>query len=127
MGRGLFGDPMGKLMYENALLDLYNGSLWDVDRKIFALAPLPSSLTDTFSSRDTDIYESMKITYRALTAWIEEAKKADYFTRHFLTLSKLILNGVNTMGRCLVTLHARGEDLSAAPMSLPPPSESVSQ
>ena len=60
----------------------------------------------------------MNLTNNALQLWVEEAKKASYFTKHFVTLSRMIMNGVATMARGLVTLHMRGEDLDQAPLSI---------
>jgi hypothetical protein len=60
----------------------------------------------------------MQMNYSAMSVWIEEAKKADYFTEHFVTLSKMIMNGTTSMARGLVTLHSRGEDPGSMPMSI---------
>ena len=60
----------------------------------------------------------MGFAYNSLVTWIDEAKKANYFSKRFTDLSKLVMKGVMTMGRGLVTLHNRGEDLSQAPMQI---------
>ena len=111
-------DPMMNMMYQNAMQSLYNGCLLPVDREILSNSPLPDTLVDPFAAEESDPLQVMKLTYRAMEVWIDEAKKANYFSKHFVQLSKLILNGVTTMGRGLVSLHNRGEDLSLSPMSI---------
>ena len=105
-------------MYQNALQSLYSGCVLPVDREILSLSPLPESVVDPFAAQDCDPIQIMRMTHNALTSWIEEAKKTNYFSKRFVQLSKLVMNGVTTMGRGLVSLHIRGEDLNLAPMSI---------
>ena len=105
-------------MKKNALLDLYAGCVTPWDRNILSDMALPSDVVDPFASQDTDPIAIMNLTFVSLKGWIEDAKKADYFSERFVDLSKLVMKGVTTMGRGLVTLHNRGEDLSAAPMKI---------
>ena len=108
-----------KLMYMNALIGLENGHLMPWDKDILASAPLPDSVIDPYSTKEMpDILESMKLTFNAMSIWVDEAKKVNYFSKRFVQLSRMVMNGVTTMGRGLVTLHARGEDLSQSPMSI---------
>ncbi len=79
---------------------------------------LPSDVVDPFASQDADPISIMNLTFVSLKGWLEDAKKAPYYTERFADLSKLVMKGVTTMGRGLVTLHKRGEDLSAAPMQI---------
>lgn len=118
MDGGLMNDPEMDMMYENALQALYAGNVMPFDRQILSRSPLPNDAVDPFSEQDVDPKEIMQFAYKSLSAWIDEAKKACYFTKHFTNLSRLILKGVNTMGRGLMTLHNRGEDLSQAPMQI---------
>ena len=46
------------------------------------------------------------------------SKKEKYYSERFVSLSKLVMKGVAIIGRGLVTLHQRGEELSAAPMQI---------
>ncbi len=105
-------------MVRNAMLSLYAGSPLPIDREAAAFSPFPSSVTDPYAAQETDPHLVMNMTYSAMVVWIDEAQKANYFTEHFVKLSRLIMNGVTTMGRGLVTLHNLGEDLSATPMSI---------
>jgi hypothetical protein len=89
-----------------------------VDKDILAYAPLPDSVTDSYTTREVDPLQTMNLANNALTLWVDEAKKASYFTAHFVTLSRMIMNGVATMARGLVTLHIQGEDLDRAPLSI---------
>ena len=107
-----------KFMKKNALLDLYAGCVTPWDRNILSDMGLPSDVVDPFASQDTDPLSIMNLTFVSLKGWIEDAKKAPYYTERFVDLSKLVMKGVTTMGRGLVTLHKRGEDLSAAPMQI---------
>ncbi|MBQ6480075.1 MAG: hypothetical protein IJI45_03060 [Anaerolineaceae bacterium] len=110
--------PMAKMMYRNALMNLSNGIVNPIDKDILSSTPLPDNFIAPYLSEETDAITMMKLGFNSLSTWIEEAKKASYFSKHFVTLSKMIMSGVSTMARGLVTLHARGEDLSQAPMSI---------
>ena len=106
-----------RMMYMNALME--NGHLMPWDKDILASAPLPDSVSDPYTTKEMpDVLESMKLTFNAMSIWVDEAKKVNYFSKRFVQLSKMVMNGVTTMGRGLVTLHARGEDLSQSPMSI---------
>ncbi len=108
-----------KLMYMNALIGLENGHLMPWDKDILASAPLPASVIDPYTTKEMpDVLESMKLTFNAMSIWVDEAKKVNYFSKRFVQLSRMVMNGVTTMGRGLVTLHQRGEDLSQSPMSI---------
>ena len=107
-----------QMMYENALNHLSNGIMSPFDQNVLSYTPLPDSVTDPYVTQDVDALQTMNMTNNALNAWIEESKKASYFTKHFVTLSRLIMNGVAAMARGLVTLHLRGQDLEQAPMSI---------
>ena len=113
-----FDDPMMSMMYQDALHSLYAGTVMPHEREILAIAPLPTDIVDPFASQDVDPRQIMGFAYNSLVTWIDEAKKANYFSKHFTDLSKLVLKGVMTMGRGLITLHNRGEDLSQAPMQI---------
>ena len=110
--------PMAKMMYRNALIDLSNGFVNEIDKTILASAPLTDNFITPYLTEETDAMAVMDFGFNSLSTWIEEAKKASYFSKHFVTLSKMIMSGVSTMARGLVTLHARGEDLSRAPMTI---------
>ncbi len=114
----LSDSPMAQMMYRNALLNLSNGVVSAIDKTVLSSAPLPDEFIKPYLSEETDALTVMNLSYNSLSTWIEEAKKANYFSKHFVTLSKMIMSGVATMARGLVTLHARGEDLSRAPMSI---------
>ena len=113
-----FDSPTVEMMYRDALQSLYNGAVMPWDREILAIAPLPADVVDPFASQDVDPLQIMGFAYNSLVTWIDEARKANYFSKRFTDLSKLVLKGVMTMGRGLVTLHNRGEDLSRAPMQI---------
>ena len=106
------------MMYQNALNSLYNGAVMPHEREILARAPLPTDIVDPFVSQDVDPLQIMGFAYNSLITWIDEAKKANYFSKKFTDLSKLVMKGVMTMGRGLVALHNRGEDLAQAPMQI---------
>ena len=76
-------DPSMKFMFRNALTDLYAGSVSQIDREVLAYSPLPSDIVESYAAQDVDPVNSMNLTYSAMTAWIEEAKKANYFSKHF--------------------------------------------
>ncbi len=114
----LSDSPMAKMMYRNALMNLSNGVVDAIDKTVLSSAPLPDNFLTPFLSEETDALTVMKLGFNSLSTWIDEAKKTSYFSKHFVTLSKMIMSGVSTMARGLVTLHARGEDLSQAPMSI---------
>ena len=108
-----------QMMYMNALIGLENGHLMPWDKDILASSPLPDSVIDPYTTREMpDVLESMKLTFNAMSIWVDEAKKVNYFSKRFVQLSRMVMNGVTTMGRGLVTLHQRGEDLSKSPMSI---------
>jgi len=110
---------VNQMMYINALHGLENGCLMPWDKEILASNPLPSTVIEPYTTKEVpNVLESMNITFSAMSVWIEEAKKVNYFSKRFVQLSKMVMNGVTTMGRGLVTLHQRGEDLSQAPMSI---------
>ena len=113
-----FNNPTFGMMYKDALYSLYAGAVMPHDREILAMAPLPADVVDPFASQDVDPRQIMGFAYNSLVTWIDEAKKANYFSKRFTDLSKLVMKGVMTMGRGLVTLHNRGEDLSQAPMQI---------
>ncbi|MBQ6502435.1 MAG: hypothetical protein IJI57_00805 [Flexilinea sp.] len=109
---------MIETMETDALLDLYAGIVTPVDREILKDMPLPDDMVDPFASQDVEPLALMNLNYVSLSGWIAEAKKEKYYSERFVQLSKLVMKGVTTMGRGLVTLHKRGEDLSAAPMQI---------
>ena len=111
-------DAMIETMRTDALHDLYAGYVTPLDREILADMPLPSDMVDPFASQEVDPLSVMYLTYVSFSGWIAEARKEKYYSERFVSLSKLVMKGVTTMGRGLVTLHQRGEDLSAAPMQI---------
>ena len=111
-------NSLNDLMLQDALSDLQAGCVNAADKQILSYSPLPDAVIDPYLSQQVESNAVMDLTYNSLVTWIGEAKKASYFTKHFVTLSKMINNGVATMARGLVTLHLNGEDLSRAPMSI---------
>ncbi|MBQ6341868.1 MAG: hypothetical protein IJI41_01960 [Anaerolineaceae bacterium] len=109
---------MMNLMYENAYMNLSNGVVNPLDKEVLSYAPLPESVIDPYITQEVDPLATMNLTNNSLRIWIEESKKTSYFTDHFVTLSRMIMNGVATMARGLVTLHMKGEDLDQAPLSI---------
>ena len=109
---------MIETMRTDALNDLYAGYVTPLDREILADMPLPSDMVDPFASQEVEPLSVMNLTYVSLSGWIAEAKKEKYYSERFVSLSKLVMKGVTIMGRGLVTLHQRGEDLSGAPMQI---------
>lgn len=109
MTEELFDNPAISMMYENALHSLYNGIVTPMDREILKDMPLPDDMVDPFASQDVKPLALMNLNYVSLSGWIAEAKKEKYFSERFVQLSKLVMKGVTTMGRGLVTLHRRGE------------------
>ncbi len=118
MEGNLLNDPTMSMMYNDALLDLMAGAVNPIDKEILSYTPLPDSVIDPYASQEMQAKAAMDLTFSSLSTWIGEAKKASYFTKHFVVLSKMINNGVASMARGLATLHACGEDLSAAPLSI---------
>ena len=112
------GSAMMDMMFRNACMNLSNGIVNPLDKDILSYAPLPDSLIDPYITQEVDPLQTMNLTNNTLKVWVEESKKANYFTTHFVTLSRMIMNGVATMARGLVTLHIRGEDLEQAPLSI---------
>ena len=111
-------NPMGGLLFETALMNLSNGLVTPFDKQVLSYTPLPENFIAPYVSQVVQSRSAMELTYSSLTVWIEEAKKASYFSKHFVTLSKLINNGVVSMARGLATLHACGESLEKVPMSI---------
>ena len=111
-------NPMVGIMYQKALFSLYSGTVNPIDREVLSMVPLPQDMVDPFASRDVDPREVMHFTYNALVSWVEEAKKASYFSDYFVKMSRLVMKGVITMTRGLVTLHDRGESPDHVPMSI---------
>ena len=109
---------MIETMTTDALLDLYAGIVTPMDREILKDMPLPEDMVDPFASQDVEPLALMNLNYVSLSGWIAEARKEKYYSERFVQLSKLVMKGVTTMGRGLVTLHQRGEDLTAAPMQI---------
>ena len=109
---------MLNIMYQDTLMNLYSGVVTAIDREVLSYSSLPSNIVEPYASQDVDPKNTMNLTYSAMVLWIDEAKKANYFSKHFVTLSRMIMNGTKTMARGLVTMHGRGEDLSSAPMSI---------
>lgn len=105
-------------MYTDALMSAMSGHITPVERDVLAFSPLPSEYVDPYAAKKVDAAQAMQITYGVMVMWIEEAKKVNYFSKHYVQLSKMIMNAVTTMGRGLVSLHTLGEDLSSAPMSV---------
>ena len=118
MDKAAMYESMMESMQTDALFNLYSGIVTPVDRQILADMPLPSDMVDPFASQDVDPLSVMNLTYVSLSGWIADAKQEKYYTERFVSLSKLVMKGVATMCRGLVTLHQRGEDLSAAPMQI---------
>ena len=112
------GSAMMDMMFRDACMNLSNGIVNPLDKDILSYAPLPDSVIDPYITQDVDPLQTMNLTNNTLKVWVEESKKANYFTTHFVTLSRMIMNGVATMARGLVTLHMRGEDLEQAPLSI---------
>ena len=112
------GDYRFQMFYQNALMALTGGCLNSVDRDVLSLAPLPPDFIDPYAEQEVSARQAMELAYSAMVIWIEQAKQCNYFSKRFVQLSRLVMNGVTTMGRGLVSLHARGEDLSIAPMSI---------
>ncbi len=106
-------------MLREAFLDLENGHLMPWDKDLLSCSPLPESITEPYTAREVpDVRESMRLTYETMVVWIDESKRESYFSKRFVQLSRMIMNGVTTMGRGLITLHARGEELDGVPMSI---------
>ncbi len=112
------GNSTIDIMRASALENLYAGCVMPWDKQILEDMPLPADMVDPFASEEVKPLSVMNLTYVSLSGWIAEAKKASYYSERFVYLSKLVQKGVTTMGRGLVTLHKRGEDLSAAPMQI---------
>ena len=112
------GSAMMDMMFRDACMNLSNGIVNPLDKDILSYAPLPDSVIDPYITQEVDPLQTMNLTNNTLKVWVEESKKANYFTTHFVTLSRMIMNGVATMARGLVTLHLRGEDLEQAPLSI---------
>ena len=114
-----FNNPTIDMMYTDAVLGLMNGCLMPWDKQVLSAAPLPSEVIEPYMAKEIpDVRESMRLTYETMVVWIDEAKKVNYFSKRFVQLSKMIMNGVTTMGRGLITLHARGEEPAGVPMSI---------
>ena len=111
-------NPTISMMYQNALQSLYNGCVMPWERDLLAEAPLPADMVDPFASEEVKPLSVMNLTYVSLSGWIADAKKEKYYSERFVYLSKLVMKGISTMARGLVTLHQRGEELSAAPMQI---------
>ena len=106
-------------MLQNAFIDLANGALQPWDKEILSNSPLPESITQPYTAREVgNVRESMHLTYETMSSWIEESKNTSYFSKRFVQLSRMIMNGVTIMGRGLITLHARGEELTDVPMTI---------
>ena len=106
-------------MLQNAFIDLANGALEPWDKEILSNSPLPESITQPYTAREVgNVRESMHLTYETMSSWIEESKNTSYFSKRFVQLSRMIMNGVTIMGRGLITLHARGEELTDVPMTI---------
>ena len=118
MAGNIFDNPTLSIMYQDALQSLYNGCVMPWERDLLAQAPLPADMVDPFASEDVKPLSVMNLTYVSLSGWIADAKKEKYYSERFAHLSKLVMKGVSTMARGLVTLHQRGEELSAAPMQI---------
>ena len=118
MAGNLFDNPTLSIMYQDALQSLYNGGIMPWERDLLAEAPLPADMVDPFASEDVKPLSVMNLTYVSLSGWIADAKKEKYYSERFVQLSKLVMKGVSTMARGLVTLHIRGEELSGAPMQI---------
>ena len=88
MAGNLFDDPTMSMMYRDALQSLYNGTVMPWDREILAVAPLPADVVDPFASEEMDPRQVMGFAYNSLMTWVDEAKKANYFSKHFTDLSK---------------------------------------
>ena len=112
------GNSTIDIMRASALENLYAGCVMPWDKQILEDMPLPADMVDPFASEEVKPLSVMNLTYVSLSGWIAEAKKASYYSERFVYLSKLVQKGVTTMGRGLVTLHKRREDLSAAPMQI---------
>ena len=114
-----FNNPTIDMMYSDAVMGLMNGCLMSWDKQVLAAAPIPSSVIEPYMEKEIpDVRESMRLTYETMVVWIDEAKKVNYFSKRFVQLSKMIMNGVTTMGRGLITLHARREEPAGVPMSI---------
>lgn len=114
-----FEELMHENMLQEAFMDLENGHLMPWDKILLAGSPLPESITQPYTTREvSDVRESMRLTYETMAVWIEESKNESYFSKRFVQLSRMIMNGITTMGRGLITLHARGEEPGNVPMSV---------
>ena len=114
-----FEELMHENMLQEAFMDLENGHLMPWDKILLAGSPLPESITQPYTTREvSDVRESMRLTYETMSVWIEESKNESYFSKRFVQLSRMIMNGVTTIGRGLITLHARGEEPRNVPMSV---------
>ena len=111
-------DPSTQIALNIVMNNLTNGHVGDLEKLVLSTAPLPNAFIDGFISQSVEVKTMMDHAYNALSLWIEEAKKANYFHKHFTDLSRMINSGVQSMARGLVTLHALGEDLNQAPMSI---------
>lgn len=111
-------NPMMKVFLQDTLMDLSNGIITPMDKEVLAYTPLSNISIDPYASKSIELKSAMELTCNSLTVWIDEAKKASYFTSHFVTLSKMIRNGVASMARGLMTLHVNGEALDQSPMSV---------
>ena len=111
-------DTVFEMMYRDSLLGLSSGYVDDISREVLSHAPLPENYVEPFISLETEPQNVMEMTHSAMTVWIGEAEKSDYFSSHFVRLSRMIMDGTVTMARGLMSLHNRGEDLSRSPMSI---------
>ena len=80
---------MYDFMKTNALHDLYAGCVMPWDREILSDMALPSDVVDPFASQDADPIAIMNLTFVSLKGWIEDARKAAYYSERFVDLSKL--------------------------------------
>ena len=108
--------PGAQMAYQMALNNVSNGHIGELEKLVLSTSPLPNDFIDGFISQSVEVKSMMELTNSTLSVWIEEAKKANYFHKHFTDLSRMINSGVQSMARGLVTLHALGEDLDQSPM-----------
>ena len=99
-------NPGAHMAYEMALNNVANGHIGELEKLVLSTSPLPNDFIDGYISSPVEVKSMMDQTYTSLSVWIEEAKKANYFHKHFTDLSRMINTGVQSMARGLVTLYA---------------------
>ena len=106
-------DMMMRMLFE----DVTMARFCPPEKVISKLSSLPKELDPfhEFEDEELDLLQAMDFMTDSLRKWHKAGRAESRFGKEYIRISRLIEKAVTILGRGLMTLHVKGEDLTKAP------------